>query len=83
MSCSRSRGRLRRQRRSSLSIAGGHAAGSRSQAGSSLMTEAMISEAVSPLKSARPVSISKRTTPNDQMSARSSTARPPACSGDM
>ncbi len=36
-----------------------------------------------PSKSRRPVSISKRTTPKDQMSARLSTALPRACSGDM
>ena len=48
MSWSLSRGRLRRQRRSSLAIAGGQLAGRLSQAGSSLMTEAITSDAVSP-----------------------------------
>ena len=38
---------------------------------------------VSPSKSLRPVSISKSTTPKDQMSARWSTGLPLACSGDM
>ena len=54
-----------------------------SQSGSSLMTDARISEAFSPANSRSPVSISKRTTPNAQMSARLSTALPLACSGDM
>ena len=50
---------------------------------SSLITAAMISVAVSPRNSFRPVSISNNTTPNAQMSARLSTGRPFACSGAM
>jgi hypothetical protein len=47
------------------------------------MTAARVSEIVSPWNSLRPVNISNRTTPKDQMSARRSTALPFACSGLM
>ena len=43
----------------------------------------MVSATVSPAKATRPVSISKSTHPNAQMSVRLSTARPRACSGLM
>jgi hypothetical protein len=57
--------------------------GSASQSGSSLSTEASVSEIVSPENARSPLSISYRTQPKDQTSARLSTGRPRACSGDM
>ena len=62
-----------RQRRSSCRIAGGVVAGSASRSGVFVSTAASVSEIVSPSNSRRPVSISKSTTPNAQMSARLST----------
>ena len=72
-----------RQRRSRWRIPLGVSAGSRDQSMLSRTTAAMTSVTFSPWKSARPVTISKRTTPNDQMSARLSTGLPRACSGAM
>ena len=46
-------------------------------------TAASVSETVSPSNALRPESISYSTAPNAQMSARLSTDRPRACSGDM
>ncbi len=83
MSRSRRRTSRSRHRSSSARRYGGVAAGSASHGGSSRMTAAMISVADVPSNTRRPDSISNRTTPNDQISARRSTARPRACSGDM
>ena len=83
MSRSRDRGFLRRQRSSSARTSGGVVLGSVSHAGSLLITSARMCPVVSPLKSARPLSISNRTTPNAQMSVRVSVACPAACSGLM
>jgi len=47
------------------------------------MIAAIISVIESPPKGRRPLSISKSTTPNAQMSARLSTPLPFACSGAM
>src|SRR5262245_16783935 len=57
--------------------------GRSAQSGSLVITYAMVSDTVSPENVCRPESISKRTTPNDQISARRSAALPLACSGDM
>jgi hypothetical protein len=46
-------------------------------------TAAIVSDIVSPSNSRRPVAISVTTTPKAQMSVRTSTGRPRACSGDM
>jgi hypothetical protein len=64
-------------------IAGGVAGGSSDQSGSFISTIASVSETSSPVDGRRPVSISYRTQPNAQMSARLSTALPRACSGAM
>jgi len=48
-----------------------------------IITAASVSEIVSPLNTRRPASISKITTPKDQISARRSTGLPLACSGLM
>ena len=48
-----------------------------------MITAARTSLTVSPVYIARPVSISAKTTPKAQMSARLSTVFPRACSGDM
>ncbi len=57
--------------------------GTRSHAGVSLITAASVSPTSSPPKGRAPVSISYRTQPNAQMSARLSTGWPRACSGLM
>ena len=57
-------------------MAGGTASGSACQSVSARRTAANVWETVSPVKSCRPVSISKTTTPNDQISLRLSTAEP-------
>ena len=72
-----------RQRRSRARTLAGVSGGSASQAIGSRTTEASTSVTVSPRKRPFPVSISESTTPNDQMSARLSTACPRACSGAM
>ena len=61
----------------------GTAAGDRSHSGSLIITAASVSDTVSPSNTRCPVSISKRTTPKAQMSARLSTGLPRACSGDI
>ena len=58
-------------------------AGSRVRSGSRSMTFASTSVISAPGNARVPVSISYRTTPNAQMSARRSTALPRACSGGM
>jgi hypothetical protein len=58
-------------------------AGIACQAGSVLSTLAIVSDTSSPGNARCPASISNSTTPNAQMSARLSTARPLACSGAM
>ena len=83
MSRSRFFGSRSRQRRSSERIAGGVDDGSADQSISWRRTAASVSLTVSPSKSRLPLSISKSTTPKAQTSARLSTARPRACSGDM
>ncbi len=83
MSGSRVRGSLRRQRARSQRMTRGVSVGSASRSGSSFTTAAMMSVTVSPAKSARPVSISHRSTPKAHTSPRLSTALPRACSGDM
>ena len=83
MSCSRCFGSFCRQRPRSRRTRGGTPAGRAAKSGAVFRTAASRSETVSPSKSRRPVSISKRTTPKAQMSARLSTALPRACSGDM
>jgi len=50
---------------------------------SRVSTAAIVSGSVSAAKARRPVSISKRTAPKAQMSARLSTAPARACSGAM
>ncbi len=69
-----------RHRRSNCRTNGGTFSGKR---GAFMITAARISTTVSPVYSARPVSISDSTTPNAQMSARRSTGLPLACSGLM
>ncbi len=83
MSRSRSRGSRSRQRATSWRTVDGVAGGSAPRSGGCVSTAASVSLIVSPSNSRRPVSISHRTTPNAQMSARLSTARPRACSGAM
>jgi hypothetical protein len=83
MSCSRFFGLRSRQRRSSRRIAGGTPAAARRGRSRRISTPASVSGTESPANSRRPVSISKSTTPNAQMSARLSTALPFACSGLM
>lgn len=72
-----------RQRAMSARITGGVEAGSAEKSMSARNTAAIVSLIVSALNNCRPVSISYNTTPNAQMSARRSTGRPLACSGDM
>lgn len=57
--------------------------GASPQLGSRVTTDANTSETVSPSNGLRPVSISKSTHPNDQMSVRRSIAFPRACFGLM
>jgi hypothetical protein len=83
MSWSRRAGSFTRQRRRTLVTFAGNPAGSASQPGSSLITAARISDTVSPPNGRCAVSISNSSTPKAQTSARLSTARPRACSGDM
>ena len=83
MSRSRWRGFRSKQRSSRRRSPGGTSAGTASRSISLLSTPASVSATVSLAKSRAPVSISCRTTPNAQMSARRSTFWPLACSGDM
>ena len=71
------------QRRSSVRMCGGVSGGQRAPVHVVLEHRGQRDRDVSPSNARRPVSISKRTTPNAQMSARLSTARPRACSGAM
>ena len=83
ISRSRCRESLVRLRRSRSRTNGGTDDGNALQSGSRSRIAAMVSVVVSPPKARRPVSISKSTQPNAQMSVRLSTALPRACSGDM
>ena len=64
-------------------MVGGAVAGRAAQSGSPLNTSASVSLPPSPSNARRPVSISKSTQPNAQMSVRRSTGLPRACSGLM
>ncbi len=75
-----SRPRLRARRRRSDA---GTDFGSASRSTGRVSTAASVSETVSPSNNRWPASISNRTTPNAQMSARLSTGLPRACSGLM
>ena len=70
-----------RQRRSSARIVAGVSRGNWSKSIGLANTPASVCETVSPSNRRWPVSNSNNTTPNDQMSARLSTALPLACSG--
>jgi hypothetical protein len=83
MSRNRRLGSLSRHRRSSDRTDAGVDDGSADHSGTVLTTETIVSVTVSPVNARRPVSISKSTTPNAQMSARLSTGLPLACSGAM
>ena len=83
MSGSRRRSSFSRQRRSKRWMLSGVVAGKSAQSGSRSRIAAMWSETVSPGNAIWPVSISYKTQPNAQTSARLSTALPRACSGDM
>ena len=72
-----------KHRRSSFLSGWGVSAGSAPQFGSTCRTAPRTCDTVSPVNSRCPVSISKSTTPNDQMSPRLSTVLPLACSGDI
>ena len=61
---------LSRQRRRSLRTEDGVPADSNEKSGDVLSTSASTCDMASPTKTGRPVSISKRTTPNDQTSVR-------------
>ena len=74
---------LSRHRRSTRRIGAGVLGGSVPQSGSARNTAASTCETVSPVNTGLPVSISRSTTPNDQMSLRLSAILPAACSGDM
>src|SRR4029453_11691320 len=75
---------LLRQRRTSRLTDSGVSRGSAAHSGSRVSTPAMASDTLSVAPIARrPVSISKITQPNAQMSVRSSSALPRACSGLM
>jgi hypothetical protein len=76
-------GSFSRQRRSSRVSGGERSDGSACHFGSSFRTFASVIEMSSPSNARRPVSISYSIAPNAQMSARRSTVRPRACSGDM
>src|SRR6185503_14631656 len=76
-------GSFARQRRSSVLTLAGVSGGSALQSGSVFKTDASVSLTVSPSNGRLPVSISYRSTPSAQVSARLSTARPRACSGLM
>ena len=77
MACNRCFGSFCRQARSSRRTF----QGARSHSGSLVNTSAKTCAIVSPVNRRCPVSISQRTTPKAQMSARRSTICPAACSG--
>ena len=83
MSRRRCFGSRSRHRAISRLMCGGVSGGSASSGGASRMTAASVSVTVSDANSPRPVSISKSTHPNAQISARLSTGFPFACSGAM
>ena len=83
MSRRRRFGSFVRQRRRSRRIDGGVAAGSAVQSGSRSRSLAIVSDTVAARNGERAVSISNSTHPNAQMSVRSSTIWPRACSGLM
>jgi hypothetical protein len=83
MSRRRSLGSRSRQRAIRRRSDGGTAGPSDCTSIGRVSTAAIVSEIVSPSKSSLPVSISWRTAPKAQMSARLSTGRPRACSGLM
>ena len=83
MSCSRSRVSFSRQRSITRRTIGGVAGGRCSKSGGLVITDAMVSAAVSRPNTRFAVSISKSTHPNAQMSACGPTSCPFACSGDM
>ena len=83
MSRNRVRRSRSRQRRRTRRTEAGVSAGSADQSTSRISTAASVSDTVSPSNALRPESISYRTAPNAQMSARLSTDLPRACSGDM
>jgi hypothetical protein len=83
MPASRWRRSFSRQLRSSVAIEGERSRGSAPHAGSLLNTDANVSLTSSPSNARLPVSISKSTHPNAQMSLRASASRPFACSGAM
>ena len=64
-----------KQRRSTVTTLGGTVAGSAVQSGSLFSTDASTCDSVSPVKTGRPVSISRTTTPKDHTSLRLSTGR--------
>ncbi len=74
---------LSRHRWMRVRIREGTDGGSAFQSGWFFNTFANVSDMVSPSKARFPVSISKSTHPNAQVSARLSTGLPRACSGDM
>ena len=82
-SLSRRFGSLDRQRSRSRRIGTGVAAGRADQSGSRSRIFAIESDIVLPANATCPVSISYNTHPNAQMSVRSSTGWPRACSGLM
>ena len=79
----RQRRSFTRQRRRSRRTAGGVEPGRPEKSGSASMTRASTSATSPPLNARVPVSISKSTQPNAQISARLSTGLPRACSGAM
>ena len=83
MFCTRSVRSLCKQWRKSSRSRAGVEEGNAFQSGSRSRMAAKVSATVCPVKGGRPVSISYRTQPKDQMSARVSTGRPRACSGLM
>ncbi len=83
MSRRRPFGSFVKQRSRSRRIGSGVVAGSADQSGSRSRILAIESGIVSPGNATRPVTISKSTQPNAQMSVRLSTGSPRACSGLM
>ena len=83
MSAIRFRRSFSRQRFTIVRTGRGRSSGSASQSGSLLSTLANVSLTFGSLNARLPVSISKITHPNAQMSARLSTGWPRACSGLM
>ena len=83
MSCKRRVRSFVRHRASRRRIDGGVPGGNAAQSGSVASTWAMVSLASPDANGRWPASISNRTTPKAQMSARLSTRFPFACSGAM